>query len=75
MNIEIFGTPTCSYCTSAKTLLDAKGIQYAYTDFLSLGEEEQHHVRHERAPNAVSFPIIFIDDIYIGGFSNLSSAF
>lgn len=74
MKIEIFGKPDCSYCTSAKKLLQMKNIGYEYTDFLGLDEEAQKQVR-ERAPSAGSFPIIFLEDTYIGGFNQLKSAF
>lgn len=74
MKIEIFGMPNCTYCTSAKKLLQIKQIEYKYTDFFELDDEEQRKVR-ERAPSAGSFPIIFLEDTYIGGFSQLQSAF
>lgn len=75
MKIEIFGMPTCSFCTMAKQLLSQKELPYEYNEFSDLTSEEQDHIKTERAPSAKSFPIIFIDDVYIGGFNNLKSAF
>lgn len=75
MKIEIFGKENCQYCTSAKALLDTKGIRYDYHDFFQLTAEQQSHIQTERAPTGRTFPFIFIDDIYIGGFSNLESVF
>ena len=75
MKIEIFGKKDCSFCVSAKTLLDTKGVPYEYKDFFELNVDEQTHIQTERAPSARTFPMIFIDDTYIGGFVNLESVF
>ena len=73
MIIEIFGKQLCGHCTRAKTALEIKEIPFEYKDFFDdLDEEEQAKVR-ERAPTAGSFPIIFIDNVYIGGADQLVS--
>lgn len=74
MKIEIYGKTNCSFCVSAKNLLDIKSVPYDYTDFFELSQEEQDAVR-ERAPSAGTFPIIFLEDTYIGGFNQLNSVF
>lgn len=74
MKIEIFGKPNCPYCTSAKSLLEIKQLGYEYIDFFELDDEAQKKVR-ERAPTAGTFPIIFLEDTYIGGFNQLQSVF
>lgn len=74
MKIEIFGKPNCPYCTSAKNLLQIKNIGYDYVDFFDLDEEAQDKIR-KRAPTAGTFPIIFLEDTYIGGFNQLESVF
>lgn len=74
MKIEIFGKPNCPYCTSAKNLLQIKNIGYEYIDFFELNDEEQKKIR-EKAPTAGTFPIIFLEDTYIGGFNQLESVF
>lgn len=75
MKIEIFGKENCSFCVSAKSLLEMKNVPFEYKDFFELSEEEQNQIKNEKAPSSRTFPIIFIDDTYIGGFSNLSSVF
>lgn len=75
MKIEIYGKTNCSFCTSAKALLDLKAVQYDYQDFFELSQDDQDQILKVRAPSASTFPIIFIDDVYIGGFSNLNSVF
>jgi glutaredoxin 3 len=75
MKIEIYGKKDCSFCVSAKALLDHKGLSYEYQDFFELNSNAQSHIQTERAPSAKTFPIIFIDDTYIGGFTNLERAF
>lgn len=74
MKIEIFGKPNCPYCTSAKNLLEIKKLGYEYIEFFELDDAEQKAVR-ERAPSAGTFPIIFLEDTYIGGFNQLQSVF
>lgn len=75
MKIEIFGKENCSFCTSAKALLESKAVEFDYKDFFELNEEDQTDIQTKRAPTARTFPIIFMDDTYIGGFSNLKSIF
>lgn len=74
MKIEIFGKPNCSFCASATNLLKIKKIEFEYTDFTGLAQEDQKNIL-DRAPNASSYPIIFLEDTYIGGFQQLESAF
>lgn len=74
MKIEIYGKTNCGNCTGAKSLLDAKGIGYTYQDFFELSDEAQNTIR-TREPSARTFPMIFIDDTFVGGFDNLKSVF
>lgn len=74
MKIEIYGKQNCNFCVSAKKLLEIKNVPFEYKDFFELNETEQTQIQTERAPTAKTFPIIFIDDTYIGGFNNLNSA-
>lgn len=75
MKIEIYGKKDCNFCVSAKTLLDAKGVNYEYKDFFELDDATQTHIQTERAPSARTFPMIFLDNTYVGGFNQLQSVF
>jgi glutaredoxin len=58
----------CPHCVSAKQLLDVKGIQY---EERKIGEEWTREQLLEAVPTARTVPIIFIDDEYVGGFTDL----
>ena len=58
----------CHFCEMAKTLLKQKGIEY---EERSLAKEWKVQDLLEAVPNARSVPQIFIDNKYIGGYSEL----
>jgi glutaredoxin len=66
--IKIYGKENCGYCVAAKNLLDSKGLPYEY---LQLGVDFTTEELKEVAPQAASFPQIFMDGNLIGGFDQL----
>lgn len=69
MNIVIYGKPDCSFCTMAKSYLDARSKPYDYREL------DVDFVREDLlaiAPNARSYPQIFINGQNIGGFNELT---
>ena len=66
--IEIYGKPRCPFCDRAKALCEQKGLDYTY---LMLDADFTAEEMFERAPNARTFPQIFIDGESIGGFTEL----
>ncbi len=77
MNIIIYGTPTCSFCTKAKELCAERGVNYTYH---VVGEDITVEALTEMAGQPVrTVPQIFklnndgfIE--YIGGYQELSQA-
>ncbi len=67
--VEIYTKSWCSYCASAKALLQAKNIQYREVDVTSDEGLEQEMV--ERSGRS-TVPQIFIDSVHIGGFDDLA---
>ena len=68
MNIVIYGKSNCTYCDMAKQYLDARSIPYDYRQLdVDFVKEELLTL----APNARSYPQIFIDGKNIGGFDML----
>lgn len=62
----------CTFCDKAETLLKEKGLWYRkhlLTDIASL--REALSVRTDRLPDPLTFPQIFVDGKYIGGYENL----
>ena len=70
MFVEIYGTPSCSFCVKAKKLVEANDIEYTYTDVSDLEERANMNLRL-KVP-ARSVPQIFIDGKHIaGGYNEL----
>ncbi len=67
--VEIYTSPWCGYCSSAKRLLDKKGVEYIEFDVTADFGKRREMV--ERAPGAHTVPQIFIDDRPIGGCDEL----
>lgn len=64
----IYSKEGCSFCTAAANLLDIEKKPYKY---LVLDEDFTMDELLEKAPNARSFPQIFLDDTLVGGYSDL----
>lgn len=67
--VEIYTRMFCGYCSSAKRLLDGKGVAYEEYD-LSLGGAKRAEMI-ERANGRSTFPQIFIDGVHVGGCDDL----
>ena len=71
MNILIYSKPNCHNCTSAKAILDAKGMDFIERDVT----EPAHRDALMRAfPTARQMPQIFIDGQHVGNFAGLVAA-
>lgn len=66
--VTIYTRRMCGFCTSAKALLDRKGVAYREIDATSSpqlrGEMVTRSGRH-------TFPQIFIGDLHVGGCDDL----
>ena len=67
--VEIYTRMMCGYCTRAKQLLDAKGVDYVEYDVTMGGPDKARML--QRQPSARTLPQIFIDDVAIGGCDDL----
>lgn len=68
MNVVVWSKPQCPYCVKARHLLEQKGIEYTS---VTLGEEFTRDDVVAKFPTARTFPIIEIDNEYIGGYNEL----
>lgn len=83
MKAEIYTKTHCPYCTRAKSLLNAKGIEYkeylVSTDANMITENNITLVTREqlleRIPTARTVPQIWLDDQHIGGYTELEKFF
>ena len=69
INIKIYGKPNCQWCTAAISLLDRKKIAYEYHDLFEMKQVDARNVIDWSGMKTV--PIIYIDNICIGGFDAL----
>jgi glutaredoxin 3 len=69
--IIVYTTDHCSLCTSAKTLLERRGIQY---EEINLARDPDGRTQLQQKTGMFSFPQIVIQDETIGGFAELLAA-
>jgi len=67
--VEIYTKIFCGYCSSAKRLLDGKGVEFEEYD-ISLGGPKRAEML-QRANGRTSVPQIFIDGVHVGGCDDL----
>ena len=68
MKAIVWSKNQCPYCVQAKNLLESKGIDY---EERNINENYTKEQLLEAVPTARTLPQIFIDDNYIGGFTEL----
>jgi glutaredoxin 3 len=64
----IWSRDQCTYCVQAKALLEARGIDYEERNIMQDWTKEQ---LLEAVPTARTLPQIFLDNEYVGGFTEL----
>jgi glutaredoxin len=68
MKAIVWSKDYCPYCVQAKALLNAEGINY---EERVIGEGWTREQMLEAVPDARTVPQIFLDDEYVGGFTEL----
>ena len=68
MTAIVWGQTRCSYCDQAKALLTSRGIQY---EERLIGDGWTKQQLLEAVPTARSVPQIFLNEEYIGGYTEL----
>lgn len=64
----VWSKENCPYCLQAKALLESRGIKFEERNVSKDWTREQ---LLEAVPTARTLPQIFLDDNYIGGFTEL----
>lgn len=67
----MYSTQSCPFCTMAKRLLDAKGVDYEVID---VGRDQSLWVEMAQKTGRDTVPQIFIGTHHVGGFDDLSAA-
>lgn len=73
MNVKIYFKSGCVWCTRAKEFLKSKNIEFEEINLSDLSEDEYELEKNKLVENTgqKTFPYIFIDDKFIGGFTDL----
>lgn len=72
MKAIVWSKPHCPYCEQAKSLLTARG----YTiEEKRIGTDYTREQLLEAIPSARTVPQIYLDDEYIGGYTELKTYF
>lgn len=66
--IEIYTRPGCGYCTHAKRLLSSKGLDFIEYDVYT---NPKYINQLQERTSGRTYPQIFIEDISVGGFTEL----
>ena len=69
MKAIVWSKNACPFCDQAKKLLKLKGIEFEERNLSA--EKWTKEQLLEAVPNARTLPQIFLDDNYIGGFTEL----
>jgi glutaredoxin 3 len=67
--IEVYTTPYCPYCVSAKELLRRKGVDFTEIDVA--GHRDLRARMVERSGGRMTVPQIFIGETHVGGCDDL----
>ena len=68
MKAVVWSKDACPFCVQAKALLESRGIDYEERNVQTDWTKEQLLAA---VPTARTLPQIFLDDNYIGGFTEL----
>lgn len=69
-DITIYYMPFCPYCSWAQQLLDGKGVAY---QLVNVNEDNALRTEMEDRSGRNTVPQIFIGDVHVGGFDDLSA--
>ena len=67
--VEIYTSPLCGFCFSAKRLLTQKGVSFTEIDVLQ--DPERRKEMLQRANGRHTVPQIFVGDLHVGGCDDL----
>ena len=84
MKIEMYTRDGCEFCENAKTYLTTMGLEYQeyrleYQEYnLTKGQSTREEVLRRlevKEDQKISLPVVFIENLYIGGYDGLVSHF
>jgi glutaredoxin 3 len=70
-SITVYSTEPCSFCSRAKGLLAAHGLEFTE---VNLSKDPQGRAELARKTGMMSFPQVLVDDRLLGGYAELAKA-
>ena len=67
--VELYTSPLCGFCHSAKRLLSQKGVSFSEINILAQPDRKGEMIK--RANGGRTVPPIFIGDTHVGGCDDL----
>ena len=74
MEIQIYTTSGCMWCTRTKELMARANVEYTETPWHSINPTEQTKLK-EKYPNMEAFPVVIIDGEFVGGLMEVAKRF
>ncbi len=71
MKVEIYSKDACSFCNAAIRLSESQGFD---TTVYKLDEDYTREELFDKFPNVKSFPIILVDDKFVGGYREFANS-
>ena len=69
ITVELYTSPLCGFCHSAKRLLSQKGVSFSEINILAQPDRKGEMIK--RANGGRTVPQIFIGDTHVGGCDDL----
>ena len=68
MKVEVYSKDSCPYCVKAINLLETTDLDF---EVHKLGEDFSREELLEWFPDARTFPVVTLDNMWIGGYDQL----
>ncbi len=69
--VRMFCTKSCPYCQRAERLLKKRGVKHI--DLIDIGGDRKLWAAMEKETGRNTVPQIYIGDVHVGGFDDLSA--
>jgi len=73
VEIKMYATTVCPYCSMALSLLKRKGIDVSKINKILIDKEVGKKEEMMELTNRRTVPQIFINDVYVGGYDDLQA--
>jgi glutaredoxin 3 len=70
-DITVYTTDPCGFCSAAKRLLEARGLEFTE---VNLAKDDEGRIALARKTGMMTFPQVLIDGELLGGFAEVKAA-